>query len=156
MKKINVKSFLTLDYAMIDEALRRLQDGTCCLLGEDKMSAMDLFNRMRMALQDHIFFENQVLPMIAESKNNTDTKDLCLKMKVEHECLSGLLEAAGHELVDEHPIAFRAVLAALKIGLQAHVKLETIIPYDEWIESLNDEALTRIETRASDGFLGAE
>jgi len=157
MERSKIKKLLTLDYALIDEAMRRLEDGTCCLIDEDKMSAMDLFGRMHLALINHISFENQALPLIAEyfknSDKNSEVKNLCSKMKEEHEYLGGLLEAARRELNDTHPVAFREVLKALKTGLQKHLELEILIPYDQWIESLNAEALAQIERTTRAGII---
>lgn len=156
MKSQSIKKLLTLDYAMIDEALRRLQDGTCCLLDEDKTSALDLFQRIRRAFEDHVSFEEPILPLVVESIHEQKVGELCLKMRKEHVRLRGLLEAAGHELAEAHPVPFRAVISAFKDALQDHLELEMLIPYEKWIATLDEAALLRLKRRADVGFLGAE
>ena len=152
MTQINLSKLLSVDYQMIFEALRRLLDGTCCLIDEDKVAALDLFEHIREALTDHIVFEDKVLILISE---HADKKMLnyCNQMKEEHIFLSGLLEAAGHELADTHPNAFRSVLIALKTALENHLELEKLISYDGWGSILDSNALLELQKRKKAGFV---
>src|SRR6185437_6959235 len=52
-------SLLTRDYALMDEAVRRLLEGTCCLVDEEKLAALELFYKLRAALIDHVRFEEE-------------------------------------------------------------------------------------------------
>ncbi len=156
MTSQKIEKILGLDYKMIFEAIRRLQDGTSTLLDEDKISALDLFEHMRLALNDHITFENQVLPLVDQYLNTHEVSDLCLKMKQEHIQLCDLLKAVSQDLGNSQHLSFQAILTKLNNALQEHLELEKQIPYAQWISSLDKAALERLKKRDKVGFLGLE
>ena len=49
-----VPKLMTFDYRLIDDAIRRLIDGSCCLTGEEQMAIGDLFEKLRNAVLDHV------------------------------------------------------------------------------------------------------
>lgn len=54
-----VKKLLSSDFGLIMDAIRRLEEGTCCLLDDDKIAAMDIFQRLKLALKDHVSFRRE-------------------------------------------------------------------------------------------------
>lgn len=147
MMSQDIQKLLALDYVMIIEAIRRLLEGTDCSVDDDKISATDLYNRVKQAFSDHVYYEDKALTLIMARINDSEVKNLCLKMKDEHLYMRGLLETIGHELADTHPAAYRAVLTALRRALQSHSEIEKLLPLDQWLSQLSEESLTKIANR---------
>lgn len=145
---------LTLDYALIDEALRRLVDGTCCLVDEEKMAAFELFHKLREALVDHIQFEEEtVFPALTVGPGIASVDDFVSSMTREHSRLNELLLESRRELEDSRGTAFRALLRELIATLTQHRKLEESISYPKRVSTLGDENMKRVIARSHDGFL---
>jgi len=88
------------DGHLIEEAVRRLIQGTCCLVGEEKECVWDLFHKTREALLDHIEFEAQwIFPRL-------DDVDL-EKHQAEHRALLEKLEEARYEFETSDGNRFR-------------------------------------------------
>ncbi len=157
-EKQSVKEILSSDFSFIMDAVRRLEEGTCCLLDDDKVAATDLFQRLRLAICDHVTFEESNLPAVVEYLKNKESEatEISMQMKKEHQHIFGLLDAAEHELFQTHPIPFRAVIKSLKIALHDHLQIEENIPYEIWGSAFGEAALKRMTQRAQDGFLGLE
>jgi|GEM_PF-6199895 len=158
-KNINlIKEILNSDFVLVMDAIRRLEDGTCCLLDEDKAAATDLFQRLRLAVNDHVTFEESNLPAIVEYLGYKDTQaiEFSKQMRDEHRHILGLLDAAEHELFQTHPAPFRAVIKSVKFALHDHLQIEHDVPYEICGSTLEEGAFKRMVKRAEDGFLGLE
>ncbi|MEZ4815083.1 MAG: hemerythrin domain-containing protein [Bdellovibrionota bacterium] len=153
-----VKKLLSSDFGLIMDAIRRLEEGTCCLLDDDKIAAMDIFQRLKQALKDHVSFEESNLPAVVEylRHKGQDAGVLSTQMHEEHQHIMGLLDAAEHELFEANPIPFRSVIKSLKSALHDHLQIEEDVPYEIWRSDFGEAALKRMAKRAEDGFLGLD
>lgn len=154
IKTETVSVLLTLDYDMIDEALRRLVDGTCCLVDDEKIAVFQLFNKLREALVDHIQFEEiTVFPALKSNVDIPSVEDFIDSMIRAHSHLKELLTEARQQLEESHGVAFRAVLREFIAALHQHRLLEESIPYPRIVGELGEQNLKRIIARSHDGFL---
>ncbi len=153
-----VKKLLSSDFGLIMDAIRRLEEGTCCLLDDDKIAAIDIFQRLKLALKDHVSFEESNLPAVVEylKQKGQDAGGLSTQMHEEHQHIMGLLDAAEHELFEAHPIPFRSVIKSVKSALRDHLQIEEDVPYEIWRSDFGEAALKRMAKRAEDGFLGLD
>ena len=145
-------SLLTRDYELMDEAARRLLDGTCCLLDEEKVSAMELFSKLRIALMDHIQFEEGTVFKNLDL-NGHKSKEFILSMKAEHRELLTLIAECERELQESHGVAFRVILRAFLASFRRHRTLEVPFWYKQETTLSDDENLERMRLRAGEKIL---
>lgn len=109
----NIQKGIQQDCCLIFEAIRRLVDGTCCLQDEEKLCAWDLFGKLKMALNEHIDYEeSQVLPKLSAQDRD--------RHHSEHLKLRELLERSRFALEDTRGDLFRRALTELGLSLRAH------------------------------------
>jgi len=154
IKENSIETRLKLDFELIMEAARRLEEGTSDLLEEDKIAAVDLFSQLRLAFKDHVVFEELNLAAIVEFLNDQDTETLSRKLHDEHQHITGLLDAAEHELEQNNSIPFHSTMKATKDALQKHLQYDGRFPFTLSAKSIGNGALLRVEKREKDGFLG--
>ena len=150
-----VPKLMTFDYRLIDDAIRRLIDGSCCLTGEEQMAIADLFEKLRNAVLDHVGLEEEIVfPILEKDPPGINVAEFVGRMRQEHTQLSELLAAAKVELDDAHGIAFRAVLREFHAALGSHRKLELEIHFAKIVSDLGNERVVRVMERSLDGFIG--
>lgn len=150
-----IPKLMTFDYRLIDDAIRRLIDGSCCLIGEEQMAIADLFEKLRNAVLDHVGMEEEIVfPVLEKDPPGINVAEFVGRMRQEHTQLSDWLAAAKVELDDAHGIAFRAVLREFQTVLANHKKLELEIPFAKIVSDLGNERVVRMMDRSLDGFIG--
>lgn len=145
-------SLLTRDYELMDEATRRLLEGTCCLLDEDKDSAFELFSKLKVALMDHIYFEEETV-FKSLKMNSPEAVKFISTMKAEHRELQTLIKECMRELQESHGVAFRIVLREFLAVFRRHRILEMPFWYTQEAYSSTDENLKRMLLRVEDALI---
>lgn len=108
-----IENSMRSDCRLIREAVRRLIEGTCCLVGEEKICVWDLFHKTREALLDHIEFEMKwALPALEPSERE--------KHRAEHQALLGKLEEARYEFETSAGDRFRRKFEEFAALLKEH------------------------------------
>lgn len=131
------------DCCLMFEAMRRLIDGTCCLVGEESSSVWDLFGKLYLAFVEHVEFEEeQVLPKLSFEEQEMH--------RAEHLRLRELIEKARWEFECTDGNSFRTVLRELSDALKAHHEHDSELRDAELKEDRN---LHCIAERAKSGIL---
>lgn len=109
---------LSRDCNLINEAARRLIDGTCCLGEYDRPFLEDLFNKVQFAVSEHVAFEEEVFyPSIG--------KDEVLRMQQEHTKLTDLLKEARFAIENERSLTFKILIKEFDRALNEHTAIES-------------------------------
>lgn len=120
MNTAEILATLGRDSKLIDEAFRRLIDGTCCLGDYDRPYIEDLFHKVRAAVADHIAFEEEVFyPRIR--------KEEAALMRREHSKLTELLAEAEFAIRMERGLTFRVLMEKVGQTLREHTRVENHI-----------------------------
>lgn len=137
IKELIFKRLFIKDYEIILEAIRRLRDGVYLLEDEDQLFVADLYQRLRIALHDHLEFELEAFPW----------------QDRELEDLRALISAAHHELIETHPGDFKVEIESLRTNLERHISSDAAIPRRQWALVPPSPTLMRMKERAAAGFL---
>lgn len=140
MEKNEIIDILKMDQNLINEAFRRLLDGTSDLKDEDRDYIDELFYKVKQAVTEHIIIEEEgLLSKIASEE--------AAIMHSEHKKMEELLDEARHSLVSERPVAFKALIAALKNEMIEHAKVETHLFRSLKSADFDHEAIKQIQDR---------
>lgn len=155
LQKKETEKLLKLDFVVIDDAVRRLIDGTGFLEVSDGFDpANHVFNMMTSAIDEHVKIEeNIIFPLIGPSSSAVVAPDFIEKMKTEHRQLKILLQTVRQELQAQHAIAFHAVLREFSEALREHTKLELTIPYDKIVNRIDRQTLEPLRDRIARGYV---
>lgn len=146
---------IKLDVSLIHEAVRRLNEGTCCLNNLDEVeSAQHLLNQTRGALKMHMDLEELLFEDFAENPEEVGLGEgFFSKMKSEHRHLNDVLMEIKRELEGRHAIAYHAILKFFTEELRRHTQLETSVPYLNILKHTDKDTLNRIRERVERGYV---
>ena len=117
MEAKKVLATLNRDCELIDEAFRRLIEGTCCLDENDRPFLEDLFNKVQSAIADHISVEEELFfPHIS-----AEEADL---MRKEHIKLKEVLDETHFAIVAQRSLTFKILVKELGSLLNQHTEIE--------------------------------
>ena len=140
MEKNDIIDVLKLDQNLINEAFRRLVDGTFDLKAEDREFIGELFAKANQAVKDHIELEEEgFLPKIASEDASV--------MRREHSEMVQYLAEARYALTSARPVAFKALVSALKNAMIEHTKIETRLFKAIEAASFDHEVLASLKRR---------
>lgn len=146
MEAKKVLTTLSRDCDLIDEAFRRLIEGTCCLDENDRPFLEDLFNKVQSAITDHISVEEELFfPHI-----NAEEADL---MRKEHIKLKDILREAHFAIVAQRSLTFKILLKELGSLLNQHTEIENHVLRAFQSGYIDHDKIEKIEGRVTNNLV---